>query len=149
MAHLKVISTRKDLGIRLNWKLELTKMLYERGYDRLKVLKLLKFLDWLVWLPEELQMNYEDEVVRYEEEKKMEYIMNIERRGMEKGRVEGLVSLAMRQLQHRFGLLSVEIQAGIRALPAEALEDLGEALLDFKDLSDLQNWLDARAEQVA
>lgn len=149
MAHLKVISTRKDLGIRLNWKVQLTKMLYGRGYDRETVLKLLKFLDWLVWLPEELQRDYRDELIRYEEEKHMPYITTFERRGMEKGRVEGLVSLTMRLLQHRFGLLAVETQASIRALPAEALEDLGEALLDFKDLSDLQNWLDARAEQAA
>lgn len=55
MAHLRVINTRRNIGARLEWKLQLTKLLYERGYDRLTVARLFKFLDWLMWLPKELQ----------------------------------------------------------------------------------------------
>ncbi|MGH9849875.1 MAG: hypothetical protein ACREBD_08455 [Blastocatellia bacterium] len=47
MAHLRVLSTRRDAKARLNWKLQLTKLLYERGYDKVRVAKLFKFLDWM------------------------------------------------------------------------------------------------------
>lgn len=147
MAHLRVIRTRRDLGARLNWKLELTKLLYERGYDKLMILKLFKFLDWLMWLPEELQQKYDEDLARYEEEKRMSYVTNIERKGIEKGRVEGRVegalNLALRQLQHLFGPLAAETQDHIRSLPMEDLEELGDALLTFKDVGDLQAWLEA------
>ncbi len=151
MAHLRVISTKKDIGTRLDWKLHLTKLLYERGYDKLTVLKLFKFLDWLVWLPKELQRHYKEELIRYEEEKRMPYITTIERMGIEQGRTEGRVegrveggaSIAIRLLQHLFGPLTVETQEHIRALPMENLEELGEALLEFESPNDLQSWLEA------
>lgn len=127
--------------------MELTKLLYERGYDKLTILKLFKFLDWLMWLPEELQQKYDEDLARYEEEKRMSYVTNIERKGIEKGRVEGRVegalNLALRQLQHLFGPLAVETQDRIRSLPMEDLEELGDALLTFKDAGDLQAWLEA------
>ncbi len=152
MAHLRVIRTRRDLGARLNWKLELTKLLYERGYDKLTVLKVFKFLDWLMWLPKEMQQQYKDELVSYEEKKRMPYITTIERMGIEQGRVEGRVeggaSITMRQLQRLFGPLAAETQDRIRALPMEELEELGDALLAFKDTDDLQVWLEAHPGQV-
>jgi hypothetical protein len=37
------------------------------------------------------------------------------------------------------------MQASIRALPLAQLEELGEALLDFTQLADLQNWLQAQS----
>ena len=150
MAHLRVISTRRDIGARMNWKLQLTKLLYERGYDKLTVLKLFKFLDWLVWLPKELQKKYEGDLICYEEEKRMPYVTSIELRGiekgiekgMEKGRVEGATNLTLRQLRRRFGTLAEETQTRIQTLPLNSLEELGEALLDFSSVNDLQAWLD-------
>ena len=61
-------------------KLHLAKLLYEKGYDKLTVLKLFRFLDWLMWLPEDLQRNYDDNIDRYEKEKRMTYVTNVGRR---------------------------------------------------------------------
>jgi hypothetical protein len=61
-----------------------------------------------------------------------------------KGRQEGRereARLVLRQLQRRLGAVSPAQQARIAALPIEALEDLGEALLDFADMADLSAWL--------
>jgi hypothetical protein len=33
MAHLKMLETRNDFEKRLHWKIELTKMLYAKGYS--------------------------------------------------------------------------------------------------------------------
>jgi hypothetical protein len=61
---------------------------------------------------------------------------------MEQGRqVEG-VSLILRQLTRRIGAIPANLVEQIRQLPIEALETLGEALLDFENEADLVNWLE-------
>ncbi|QFS46460.1 Rpn family recombination-promoting nuclease/putative transposase [Nostoc sphaeroides] len=62
----------------------------------------------------------------------------------EEGREEATANLILRQLTKRFGELSEEIRSSISGLPLPVLEDLGEALLDFTSLADLQVWLEAR-----
>ncbi len=60
------------------------------------------------------------------------------------GRQEGLqqeVSLILRLLARRCGEISIEQQDKVRSLPLETLETLGEALLDFQGITDLENWL--------
>ncbi len=50
-------------------------------------------------------------------------------------------SLILRQLARRVGTLSSNIETQIQSLELLQLEALGEALLDFAQLSDLDNWL--------
>ena len=56
---------------------------------------------------------------------------------------EGELSLVLRQLTRRVGELSQEVRERVSNLPLEQLENLGEALLDFNSITDLQAWLDA------
>lgn len=56
-------------------------------------------------------------------------------------KAEGEVDVILRQLRKRFGNLSEDIQSSISALPLTSLEELSEALLDFLDASEVQNWL--------
>ena len=51
-------------------------------------------------------------------------------------------TLIVRQLNRRFGDISLQIQEQIKSLPLERLDDLGEALLDFAGMEDLAAWLD-------
>jgi predicted transposase YdaD len=60
-----------------------------------------------------------------------------ERRGLEQGERK----LAMRLLERRFGKLSQTIQRQIEQLSVEQLEELVDALLDFKSKEDLIHWL--------
>jgi len=57
------------------------------------------------------------------------------------GRQEGELDLALRLLQRRCGALTPVQVAAVRALPLERLEALAEALLEFKGLADLNQWL--------
>ncbi len=59
------------------------------------------------------------------------------------GRQEGELDLALRLLHRRCGQLSTAQLDRIRALPLERIEALGEALLEFRDTSDLEAWLRA------
>jgi len=47
----------------------------------------------------------------------------------------------VRLLRRRFGDIEARIVAKIQELSREQLEKLGEALLDFYDVSDLDPWL--------
>jgi predicted transposase YdaD len=67
--------------------------------------------------------------------------------GHQEGRREEGQALILRQLKRRVGMLSPEVEARVRALPLERLEELGEALLDFQSMADLEAWI-AIAEGV-
>ncbi len=144
-AHLIALETRGDARERLRRKLEITKRLYERGFNETQIIGLFRFIDWGLTLPIELDDEFERKLSEYEEEKKMQYVTSVERiriqRGIEKGMQMASAAIALRMLQKRFGPLDQALQAHICALPFEQLEELSEALLDFNALSDLEAWL--------
>jgi len=59
----------------------------------------------------------------------------------EEGEQEGKKNLLLRILSKKFGKLRDEYIKSINGLNIAQLEDLGEALLDFKDINDLEKWL--------
>ncbi|WP_237088426.1 Rpn family recombination-promoting nuclease/putative transposase, partial [Nostoc sp. PCC 7120 = FACHB-418] len=61
--------------------------------------------------------------------------------GREQGREEGEKSLVLRLLSRRVGKLPHKVRSRIESLPLEQLENLGEALLDFTSMADLDAWL--------
>jgi predicted transposase/invertase (TIGR01784 family) len=50
-------------------------------------------------------------------------------------------ALILRQLNRRVGTISSQLQERINSLPLDRLEELGEALLDFASMADLEAWL--------
>ena len=46
-----------------------------------------------------------------------------------------------RQLNRRFNHIETSLIERVRELSAEQIENLGEALFDFTDVSDLETWL--------
>lgn len=54
---------------------------------------------------------------------------------------ERAAGLACKLLQRRIGLTSARLTGQIQDLPLERIEVLGEALLDFTPLADLETWL--------
>ncbi len=137
MAHLKASQTSKNRQERLQWKLSLTRQLYQKGYQRLDVINLFRFIDWVMSLPDHLETEFWTQVRQFEEEQRMPYITSVERQGMQQGEA----NMVLRQLNRRLGLVSPTVEQQIRQLPVEQLEDLGVALLDFESEADLLNWL--------
>lgn len=64
-----------------------------------------------------------------------------EAKGEARGRQQGECELVLRLLNRRVGVLSSALQARVRGLSVVRLEELGEALLDFTGLTDLETWL--------
>jgi heme oxygenase len=54
---------------------------------------------------------------------------------------EGEQRLIIRQLNRRIGEIESSLIQKVQALSVEQLEELGEALLDFTSIEDLENWL--------
>jgi predicted transposase/invertase (TIGR01784 family) len=61
-------------------------------------------------------------------------------RGLERGRTQEGQALVLRLLTRKLGPIDPQLQARINTLTIEQLESLGEALLDFTSLSDLEAW---------
>ena len=59
----------------------------------------------------------------------------------ERARQEGEERIIIRQLHRRFGEIKSSLIEQIQSLSVEQLEILGEALLDFKAVTDLEAWL--------
>ncbi|MBI1762171.1 MAG: hypothetical protein HYR56_12130 [Acidobacteria bacterium] len=145
MAHLRMLEARRAPQQRLADKLELTKLLYDRGYDELTIIGLFRFLDWLMFLPADLQHEYRDEIDRFEEERKMPYVTTIERMGIAKGVQTGGGEILLNLLQLRLGELGTETKTQLLALPFERIREL--SLLELKSVDELQAWLRAHQEQ--
>ncbi|MBE9258993.1 DUF4351 domain-containing protein [Dolichospermum sp. LEGE 00246] len=67
-------------------------------------------------------------------------------RGVERGIEQGEQQLIFRQLNRRFGEIESSFIETIWTLSIEQLELLGEALLDFSSIIDLEQWLKNKPE---
>ena len=109
-------------------------------------------------MEEEEQLGTElQELQPQEKESVMEIVTSWMKKGLEQGRVEGRQegrqegrlegrkeggrTVLLRQLRKRLGDLDPTIEKQIESLSADRLEQLGEALLDFSSLADLDAWL--------
>lgn len=95
------------------------------------------------------ELNAYETLVKYWQDKaKEEGLEKGRQEGLQEGRQEGLQEglrqgeseLLIRQLNRRCGILSVSLQEKVRSLSVLQLESLGENLLDFQGIHDLENW---------
>lgn len=62
--------------------------------------------------------------------------------GEQLGEQQGRLAIIKRQLTHRFGVIPAEALAALPALSLPELDQLSEALLEFKSVGDLTIWLE-------
>jgi hypothetical protein len=141
MAHLRTQESRKNARKRKEWKFSLIRRLYEVGYEQYEVINLFRFIDWVMILPKGLAREFWQDLKAYEEERQMPYITSVEQIGFERGLHEGESVIILRQLTRRMGTLPESVRAHIESLSVPQLELLGESLLDFSELPDLEAWL--------
>ncbi|KAB8334940.1 DUF4351 domain-containing protein [Scytonema tolypothrichoides VB-61278] len=94
-----------------------------------------------------LELNSQEEVVFQEqlatiEPKEQEKVMQIVTSWMRQGEKQGELKLLMRQLNRRLGEISPQLKGRIENLSTPELENLGEALLDFSSVEDLEAWFE-------
>lgn len=137
MAHLKAQETKRHANQRKEWKLSLIRRLYEAGYSRREVVNPFKFIDWVMILPEGVKQAFWVELKAYEEERRVPYITSVEEIGFERGQR----SLILRLITRKVGEILDAARSHIDTLAIAQLEALGEALLNFANLPDLEAWL--------
>jgi len=86
-AHILTQQTRKKNRARYEAKLRLVRILYQRHWDKKRVINLFIVVDWLMKLPEWLDQLVWQEFETIEEREKMQYITSVERIGIAKGRI--------------------------------------------------------------
>jgi len=142
-AHILTRQTRKKHQERYEAKLRLIKILYQRHWDKKRVINLLTVVDWLMTLPAWLDTKVWQEIETIEKHKNMKYITSIERigiaKGREEGRVEGESKLLKRQLERRFGALPAWAIELLSNANEPSLEAWGEAILTAQTLEAVFN----------
>jgi Domain of unknown function (DUF4351) len=111
---------------------------------RLKLSDRAGFVDTYLQLNVQEEQVFQTEVGTLEataQENIMQIVTSWMERGMVEGERSGEVRLVLRLLVRRVGTLPSDVEAQVQALDLPQLEALGEALLDFTQMSDLTDWL--------
>ncbi|MCA9219930.1 MAG: DUF4351 domain-containing protein [Planctomycetales bacterium] len=129
-------------------KLACLRMLAKLQLDPARMQLISGFVDSYLELTMDQQTEFDEqlsEIAAPEQEQVMEIVTSWMKQGIEQGielgRLAGERTIVMRQLQHRFGPLSVDITERIDSLTLGELELLSEALLQFESPAELSDWL--------
>ncbi|NEO18678.1 transposase [Moorena sp. SIO4A5] len=146
MAHLKTKATHKQPMERKRWKWYLIRRLFERGYSKNDIVKLFQCIDQMMALPEELELELNQELERYQEERQMPLISRVEeramKRGLEQGLKQGLQETVVKILQNHFESVSPELVAAINSIEdISVLKQLIDHSLKSKSLEEFEQLL--------
>ena len=132
-------------------KLECLRLLVSLKLDRARMHFISAFVDHYLTLNDEDEAVFKQELAKIEPERKevMELTTSWMREGIQIGEAQGkaqgkrdeALSLATRLLQRRFKAAFVLHERQLENLSLTQLEDLIEAMFDFKDTSDLAQWM--------
>ncbi len=131
-AHILTQKTRTEDQERYNAKIRLLRILYDRHWDKQRVINLFNVIDWLMQLPEWLNNKVWQELETIEEKEKVQYISSVERIGIAKGIAKGVAkgksSLLEKQLEYRFGVLPEWASEQLVRAKEEELEAWAKAI---------------------
>jgi uncharacterized protein DUF4351 len=131
-------------GTRWRVKLECLKLLVRLRLDRAKSRLVTTFLDTYLRLPAGERRLFAKELktmpahVRGEV---LELTTSWKEEGLRQGRKEQAAAMIVRQLRRRFGAVPAPLVKRVQRLALKKLEQLGEDLLDFGSLTDLELWI--------
>ncbi|TFW30793.1 DUF4351 domain-containing protein [Massilia horti] len=128
-AHLLTQQTRGRDVERHAEKWRLARMLFERKWDRQRVLDLFNVIDWMMEIAPPLQAQLMQDISTLERERNMPYISSFERKGREEGRLEGKKEMLRGLLKHRFGELPQSAEKRLANASQDELTAWSEAVL--------------------
>jgi hypothetical protein len=102
------------------------------------------FIDAFLPLTAEEEKEFQAELQKLPPQEKdavMEIITSWMEKGLEQGRQEGERTMLLCLLRKRLGDLEPVVEEQVKGFSADRLEELGEALFDFRSLADLGTWL--------
>ncbi|NJL63283.1 MAG: DUF4351 domain-containing protein [Methylacidiphilales bacterium] len=138
---------RMDTQERPLVKLMSLQLLVSLGLNPAQIQLISGFIDTYIKLNPEEKIRFEAELATIESTQQEDVMQIVTswmeqgiEQGIERGRKQGELAMLNRLLNRRFGSLSPQLQERIENLPIPQLEELGEALLDFTAIEDLEAW---------
>lgn len=148
MAHLKTKATTSNLSDRQQWKWNLSRLLYERGYNRKEIADLYKVIDLMMALSKELQSSFEERLANYQEEIKMPLLTNIERRALERGAKQNQKQNIIKLLQVRFVNIPETLAEKINQIDdISLLEQLLVSTISVNSLEEFQQLINSNSAE--
>ena len=144
MAHLKTKATTSNLSEREQWKWNLSRLLYEKDYNKKEITDLYKVIDLMMTLSEDLQLKFENKLTQYEEERKMPLLTNIERRALQKGAKENCQENIFELLKIRFNFVPKSIENSLKNIDDLAfLKQLLISTISVKSLEEFEQLINS------
>jgi hypothetical protein len=144
-AHLLTRQSKGDVARRAAAKRRLFVLLFQRHWDKQRIIDFLSVIDWMMLLPAELNDELWRDIQTTEGGNAMPYMSYFERKfrdegrqeGWQEGRQEGLLRVLSIQLEERFGPLPKDVRARLAAASDEQLVAWAKALLDAPTLEQV------------
>ncbi|MEM1392887.1 MAG: cytosolic protein [Cyanobacteria bacterium P01_H01_bin.150] len=147
MAHLQAKATASNRTERKQQKLTLVKRLYELGFERDSIIILFRFIDWMMTLPNDLAKEFWREYSDFEESKRMQYVTSVERIGIEKGVLQGLLEAIELGLELKFGADALSLMEEIYHIDnIEQLRAVKDGIKTVNSIEELQQVYRPNAE---
>ena len=157
--HILTQRTRKNDQERYQAKRLLVRLLYQRKWDKQRVIDLFGVIDWMMRLPEALEQQLWQEIEILEENENMQYVTSVERmgiaKGLAKGKQEGLqegkqegkqeglqegeAKMLGLMLDHRFGELSDAVLNRLKDASEDQLKEWLINAITAPNLEDVFN----------
>ena len=147
MAHLQAKATASNRTERKQRKLILVKRLYELGFERDSIIILFRFIDWMLTLPADLAREFWQEYSSFEESKQMQYVTSVERIGIEKGVLQGLLEAIELGLELKFDSDALSLMEEISQIDdIEQLRAIKDGIKMVNSIEELQKIYQPNAE---
>ncbi|WP_337587195.1 transposase [Janthinobacterium fluminis] len=146
-AHLLTRQTKGDSRRRRAEKRRLVMLLFQRNWDKRRIIDFLNVIDWMMRLPAELERALWNDIRVMERSDAMPYMSMFERmlrdegrqegrqEGWREGRQEGLQSILAALLEERFGPLPSEVRERLAGADGEQMLCWAKAVLAAPTLS--------------
>jgi hypothetical protein len=127
---------------RVRVKIECLRMIATLRLDPARTTVIGVFMESYLTLTELEEVVYNQQIEAAESRIK-EILMDVDYKAVleEIGMARGSAKTIVRQLRRRFGAIPVELSEEIRGMTSDKLDQLGDALLDFKSVDDAQAWV--------
>lgn len=141
-AHLLTQQTRRQHVKRYTAKRRLVRLLYERNWEKQRVIDLFGVIDWMMQIPPEMQMQLMNNIEEFEGKLNKPNMNSFDRRNeLERARQEGreegrhdLCKLLAALLEKRFGRLPQHVRDRLEQADKHELRRWGESMLDATSL---------------
>ena len=147
MAHLKTKATQGLPQERLRWKRILARSLFEKGYSAEEIRRQFQLIDRMMALPKPIERKFKVEMERYQEEKEMRFMSQIELIVKEDTILETLREGALDILQKRFSEVPPSLASKLNTLEdASSLKELMLQAVDISSLAEFEQLLESGEE---